>query len=186
MSYVTIYAVQAGGDVTEIANASNNHVAAPLVWRALGAKYGYLDPLQHPFFLMDPGVNTMWDEWPSSRMSDTENVLLGSTFDNVWVARAAMPELIKGWEQFLDQYIRPHKLDDRAAVGIIAALREAHEDASVRGVAFNMCSANESPWVVVDDDEDGYHSFNVDSPPPDSRAWELTKRMREAAEESPK
>jgi hypothetical protein len=185
MSYVTIYAVQAGGDVTEIANASNNHVAAPLVWRALGAKYGYLDPQSHPYFLADPGIEVMWAEWPSPKMSHTENVLLGSTFDNVWVARDALPELIKGWEKFLDQYIRTHKLDDRAAVGIIAALREAHENATVRGVAFNMCSANESPWVVEDEDGDDCLPFNIDTPPADTRAWELTQRMREAAEEPP-
>jgi hypothetical protein len=140
MSYVTIYAVQANGDVTE---------------------------------------------WPSPRMSHTENVLLGSTFDNVWVARDALPELIKGWERFLDQYIQPHKLDERAAVGIIAALREVLGGPSNRGVAFNMCSANESPWDVEDQDGGDFIPFNIDHPPADSRAWELTERMREAAQEPP-
>ena len=183
MSYVTIYAVQASGDVTEIDDASNNHAGAPLVWRVLGTKYEYLDPLQHPFFLVDPGVEVMWDEWPSPRMSITENVLLGSTFDNVWVDRSALPLLIQGWSEFHAEHIRPNRIDERCAVGIIAALREAHEDTSVRGVAFNMCSANDSPWEVNDGED--WLPFNVDSPPADSCAWELTSRMREKGYDHP-
>jgi len=182
MSYVTIYAVQADGDVIEIATARNNRVAAPLVWRVLGTKYRYLDHGPHPFFLEDPGIPKMWSEWPSPRMSHTENVLLGSTFDNVWVARDALPELIKGWEWFLAEHIRPGRLDDRAAIGIIDALRQALGDATLRGVAFNMCSANDSPWEVEDEDGGVCLPLNIDSPPEDSAAWELTQRMRDATE----
>lgn len=180
MSYVTIYAVQANGDLEELADAENNHAGAPLVWRVLGSKYGYLDPLQHPFFLMDPGLKAMWDEWPSPRMSIAENVLLGSTFDNVWVARGTLPELIKAWSEFHAEHILPHRTDERCAVGIIAALREANEDTTIRGVAFNMCSANESPWEVIDGED--WLPFNVDLPPADSCAWELTSRMPDAAD----
>jgi hypothetical protein len=183
MSYVTIYFVQADGEVLEVAKASNNHVGAPLVWKMLGSMYGYLNPALHPYTLADPGIPAMWSEWPSPRMGRTENLLLGSTFDNVWIAREALPELIVGWEEFLE-YVHAGGFDDRAAVGIIAALRQAHGDATVRGVAFNMCSANESPWEVEDEDCGEWVPVNIDDPPTDSPAWELTQRMEEVAREA--
>jgi len=182
MSYVTIFKIDKDGDVCPHAEGYNHHAFAPLVWEILGTKYGYLDKMTHPYFLVDPGLNELWKKWPDPKMSRLEQVLMGATFDRVWFRRETLPELIEACEWFLDEYIRkPHKTkdwrtgqmvdahyDDRTLAGdsvhkspgIIKALKEIYEDPTSRGAAFNCCSGVLAFWYVYDtpprcENEDG-------------------------------
>ena len=128
MSYVTIYEIQANGDVLEIAEGSNNHVFAPLIWDYLREKYGY-DGGSGKY--SDDRYNAMWKAWPDPKMPRLEQVLLGATFDRVWIKRETLPALIEACEWFLREHIKkPHKrldyktnqmvdsfYDDRALAG---------------------------------------------------------------------
>jgi hypothetical protein len=166
VSYVEVFAVDKDGDVlSHSTDARNNHVFAPLVWDLFGKKYGYF--AEYPFpSSRDDGLAHLWREWPSPKMTRAENILLGATFDRVWIRRALLPELVSACEDFLAEYIRkpappsrfdkpgdpPSFYDDRAVVGIIAALKEILQDESNIGAAFNCCSANEAFWRVRDVD----------------------------------
>lgn len=176
MSYVTIYQIEANGDVVECAEGSNNHVFAPIVWDMLGYKYGFMNKALHPYSLADPGLNKLWTTWPDPKMTRMEQVLLGATFDRVWIKREMLPELIEACEWFLREHVlKPHPalnwktnqmedsfFDSRALAGctegpeslrrkgIIPALKEIYEDPTARGAAFNCCSAVAPFWSVKD------------------------------------
>lgn len=161
MSYVEVFKVEADGDVVSFdSEARNNHVFAPLVWSILCEKYGYS---QGHGRYDDPGVAAMWKEWPSPKMTRAEQVLLGATFDRVWVKKDLIPELIEACQEFYNTYFtspQPCKnwmgqtefrsYDDRAIVGVIVALIGISEDSTARGAAFNCCSAVTPFWYVSD------------------------------------
>lgn len=128
MSYVTIYKVEQNGDVVDFAEGTNNHVFAPLVWDIFLAKYGY-DGGKGRY--ADDRYDAMWKAWPDPKMPRIEQVLLGATFDRVWIKRETIPALIEACEWFLKEHIKkPHKrldyktntmvdsfYDDRALAG---------------------------------------------------------------------
>lgn len=173
MSYVTIYKVLENGDVVEHAEGSNNHTFAPLVWDFFLAKYGYGTGAGR---FTDSYYTALWRAWPDPKMPRLEQVLLGATFDRVWLKREAIPELIEACEWFLREHVRkPRQVadwrtngqtvaatyDDRTLAGdgpdsihkrsgIIKALKEIFEDPTARGAAFNCCSAVSSFWHVRD------------------------------------
>lgn len=167
MSYVTVYSVQSNGDVKSEGTAHNNHVFAPLIWEILGKKHGYFD--KYPMFSDRSKLNALWDEWPSPKMSRREQVLLGATFDRVWVRRDLLPELIDACQWFLDEYVLPPqqeidpltkkprewRYETSALTGIIALLKGILEDPSTRGAAFNCCSAVTSFWYRSDAPHEG-------------------------------
>lgn len=172
MSYVTIYRVEANGNVIEEGEGSNNHTFAPLIWQILGYKHGYMNKALHPYSLMDPGLMVMFKDWPSPKMSRLEQILLGSTFDFVWVKRDLLPELIEACEWFLNEHVlkvndwrtgapaqatydnRTLQGDGTDSIhkreGIIACLKRIYEDPTTLGAAFNCCSAVQSFWNVYD------------------------------------
>lgn len=189
MSYVTIFKIEANGDVVDYAEGRNNHTFAPIVWDVLGYKHKYMDKSLHPYSLQDPGLNAMWAAWPDPKMSRMEQILLGSTFDRVWIKRETLPELIEACEWFLREHVlKPHKarsyktgvMEDSyygsrtlagcgenvaeglRSPGIIRALKEIYADETSRGAAFDCCSANASFWCVKESDQGSYRSWNID------------------------
>lgn len=111
MSYVTIYKIEANGDVVEYGEGSNNHVFAPIVWDVLGYKYKYMNKALHPYSLMDPGLKDMWKAWPDPKMPRLEQVLLGATFDFMWCKREQVPELIEACEWFLREHVHKKRME---------------------------------------------------------------------------
>lgn len=109
MSYVTIFQVMANGDVLEVGEGSNNHTFAPLVWNYLGKKYGYGDDVMA--YGKREDLKRMWKEWPSPKMTRLEHILLGATFDHVWIPRELLPELIEACELFYKEYIAPVRME---------------------------------------------------------------------------
>lgn len=141
MSYCTVYAIVANGDVVEAGEARNNHGFAPLFWDIVGNRHGFggfpwADKKRQAEF---------WTLWRSGKLSERDDIIMGATFDNVWVARENIPRLSRALREFYDEHCR-----DKVATMLDVAkiLDEVAADATNRGACFNLCSANSNPWVV--------------------------------------
>ena len=147
VSYVSVYAVRQSGDVECIGEARNNHGFAPLVWDYLGEKCG-IDVggfgstrdanLERLWKLFKPGGGGALDE--------PDNVLLGATFDRVWLKRERLPLLFDAVRRFTEEYVRPRGRVETAAECVRLIEEELVRDSALAGVCFNMCSAVDSYW----------------------------------------
>lgn len=171
MSYVTIYRIDADGDVERLGEAKNNHGFAPLVWDKLMAQYR-ITPTGPRWG--DDYYQPLWGLSGTGKLKRHEDILLGATFDRVWISRALVPELVEAMRAFHQRYIVPnnlvHTISD--AADILAKWMPEHP--TDRGVAFNMCSAVESFWTVYDGELDESRPYNIDRDPGGkSRHWEF-------------
>lgn len=194
MSYIEIYKVQKNGDVVSYAKVRNNHAYAPLIYRVMMDEYGYRNEKEHPFFLEDPGLQKMWDEcsyregiWSGDDMADARLVLM-STYDRVWIEKSLMSDLVRTLRAFCEQHVTSKQMNDETILGCIEQLERLYQVPDTRGVAFNLCSANEPFWDVWTTNpecasyEGDYMPFNVDQDPcslhqENGKAWELGASM---------
>jgi len=148
MSYVEVFRVDKDGDVVSYDTARNNHGFAPLVWEKLGEKYEV--PRTNEYYLMmdKPALEATWKLRGEGKLDRLDNVLMGATFDRVWVKREDVPLLVEACRRFNRDHIAGAKLVDtvdRTADLLEMMFKEFSDDL---GVAFNMCSANGAFWHV--------------------------------------
>lgn len=155
MSCVEVYQVLHNGDVTpydfEVRNAT---AGAYHIWSTLCEKY-----LHVPFSGLQPGtVQALWLLVGSGRMTPGEDWVLAFTFDNTWIRRENLPELIRGLEEFWENHssFRSGGWDclikqvnvHPTIPGLIEVFKRAWGDEILRGLAFNQTSVNSNPWRV--------------------------------------
>ena len=56
----------------------------------------------------DSILKLTWDLFNSGKLSEKENILLGATFDYVWVKQSDVPLLIEAPQDFNDNYVTPN------------------------------------------------------------------------------
>lgn len=173
MSYVEVFAVDKDGDVLSFAEARNNHGYAPIVWDALGSKYGYC--VDRFGYGRNSGIDRMWKEWPSPRMTPAERLLLGSTFDFVWIKREHLPALADALDAFYEEHAKPKNIaaTTRECARI---LREIFADESNIGAAFNQCSAVRAFWHTANDAPE-------DDDDPEERPWNVLRDVEQKSGE---
>ena len=150
MSYCTVYAIEANGDVVNVGEASNNHAFAPWAWDVIAKKSGFG---RFPWG-DEERMKEFWKLCGSGKLSERDDVVLRLTFDNVWVRR----ENVRATASALVEFFVEHGSGIAPTMrGVADLMAEAVEEAGCRGVCFNLCSANANPWVVyyldMDDDE---------------------------------
>lgn len=173
MSYVTIYRIDPEGDVELLGDAKNNHGFAPLVWHKLIEQYKV--PTKGTRYWDDDYYQPLWSLLGTGKLERLDDILLGATFDRVWIGRALVPELIESMRIFDQRHIVPNNLvrTISEAADVLAKWLTAYPDD--RGIAFNMCSATESFWMVWDEENEESRPYNIDKDPGGKgRHWELT------------
>ncbi len=178
MSYVEIFRITESGDVLTYDTARNNHGYAGIVWQYLMVQYG-LHATGRPYELNPPwNYEPLWAKFDDGSLEPLDRILLGSTFDRVWVKKETLHDLIKAQRAFHEKYIVPNDIADTISktADVIEALLA--EDPSILGVAFNMCSANEPYWQVREDEEPRTYNIFADKDLPlggeGKPAWELS------------
>lgn len=155
MSYVTVYAIDGQGDVLHWGEAHNNHAFAPHVWDVIARANGFKDGF--PWSEAPPRAEEkrFWRLFNSGTLSERDNIVLGATYDRVYIARANLGRVAAAIREFYDETsTMPDKY--RGGTYKIAStmsdtadlLVEIAADGKFRGACFNMCSANCNPWVV--------------------------------------
>lgn len=178
MSYVTIYRVEADGDVAWLGEAKNNHGFAPVVWDTFITKYnapgsGPREADRYRPLWALYGSSAAAKDYTGKVLSRADDLLLGATFDRVWVPSELVPELIASMRAFHEAHILPRNYVQTIADA--ADLIEKELDPTDRGIAFNMCSAVESFWQV-DDEIGDCRPYNIDLD--DRGHWKLTEAQR--------
>lgn len=174
MSYVTIYGIDSEGDVERYGEAKNNHGYAPLVWQYLTVQYG-IHPTGKPYDLTPMwNYQPLWDMEKAGKLERLDALLLGSTYDRVWVRRALVPELIEGMRAFHKRYVVPNNFVETISEAADRLTEWLAGNPDDRGVAFNMCSADSSFWEVYDPEAEESRPYNIDRDPGGKdRHWEF-------------
>lgn len=81
-----------------------------------------------------------------TQLDALDNILLGSTFDRVWIKKERLPLLFKAIQRFTADWIIP-KVRVQTALECIPIIKDALEkDPEAVGVCFNQCSAISPYW----------------------------------------
>lgn len=171
MSYVEVFKVKTNGDVEEYGEAQNSHGYAHLVWMALGEKY------LGGFSLLNASLT--WNLFDSDKITKDEKIILGSTFDRVWIKKELMPDLIRILHDFYYSHCREKVGTMLVVHGILS---EMLLEKDTMGCAFNQSSIGEAFWEVYDADseDEGCTPYNVltnDGDKNNKKAWELSKDL---------
>ncbi len=152
MSYVEVMVVRKNGDFENAGRARNPFGYGRLVWDTLLPAYVGKTPDFHKL----PHYKKLWKLANTGTLKPWENLLLLSTFDQVWIHRRRIGELLAAYETFYLEHVRGTNNEATVlAVGTIIG-RALAEDPKIRGVAFNHTSVNYNPWVKrIPVDEDG-------------------------------
>jgi len=157
MSYTEIFGFERNGDAVMLGEVRNS-------WRGAMAVWNYLDEKYLPPFIPDwavmPGdaektfyrtadrsqyaVREIWALIDSGRLSKSEKIVLGTTFDNVVVMKKDFDMLLKAFREFGGET----SLKEQADI-IEQAIQS---DDSIIAVAWNQTSVNSDTWCNHDYD----------------------------------
>lgn len=189
MSCVEIYAINRDGDVVDFGEARNSHGYAPHIWEVLSQK---LCGTSFPWSSKDVPV---WKKFRDPSVSENERIVLGATYDAVWIKRENIPRLVTALEAFWEKHATIYPQETRPSMfstpvpvavyrtipALIEILVKIAADDKYRGVCFNATSVNGNPWRVREpqegeDYDDDPRAFNFDKDTQDTNGnepWEL-------------
>jgi hypothetical protein len=151
MSYVEIFVIEANGDVVSYSEVRNNHACAPMIWQDLANRHSFS---ASSYVLGDAeGLEALWSSIGSGELTRWEELVLVCTFDFIWVPRELVRESAEAFRRWFRRISKdkPNLVSTAAGVGrqLLEILDKCPD---CLGVAFNMCSANESFWSVYADE----------------------------------
>lgn len=161
MSYTEIYGIKKNGDVVFVDETDNAFRGAMHVWNRLCDKYNIPGG-------MFGGFQDLWKKADTGFLSDAENTVLKSTFDNVVVKKEDIPMLLEAFKEYDEQFPNSSLL---AQAHIIK--KEILQDDDMIGVCWNQTSVNSNPWTEYDDEADESIPYNVLE---GNRHWSLTAK----------
>jgi hypothetical protein len=176
MSYTEIFKFNSRGKAEDIGEVHNSWRGAMAIWNIIEEKY------LPPFFpkwgtpgekyhrtSCDMGTNTIireiWDLYNDDRLSNIDNIVLGSTFDNVIVMRKDIPRLLNAFYEFEGET----SLKEQAEI-IGKALAD---DPKLMAIGWNQTSVNSDPWVIYDK-RDRIRPYNIKK---DTKHWSLFENI---------
>lgn len=150
MSYTEIYGVKKNGEVIFVGETRNAWRGAMHVWDKLCDKYGISGGLFS-------GFENLWKMADKGILTQAENTVLKSTFDNVVVIKGDIPMLLQAFKEFDNQFPNSSLPEQGEIIN-----DEILNDEDMIGVCWNQTSVNENPWTDgYDEDEDEEIPYNV-------------------------
>jgi hypothetical protein len=192
MSAIEIYGVAKDGDVIWFDEVRNATACALHIWDELGKKYVRPDymALTH---------TEVWKLFGEPSRPRWLRLVLGFTFDRVWVKRENIVPLVEALRQFWQEHSKMHNwrgelVDVHPTIpGVIEVLERASKDEDLIGVCFNHTSVNSNPWLVrvypdgeSDEPSDRPHNMLTDKYAPNGQPfWELFEHTAEIEKTEP-
>lgn len=161
MSSTKIYAVKQNGDVVSFKSVHNAWGGAMHVWNSLNEEYGLNDS-------MFTGYKKTWKELGTGVYEAFEDIVLGSTFDMVWVKKENIDKLIKAFGKYCDKY------DGSNLQKQIEILNDIKNDGQYIGVSWCQTSVADDLWDFYDDEEDELMPYNINK---GKKHWELFEEL---------
>lgn len=160
MSYSAILRIATNGDVSDFATAHNSWGFAPSIWDHFSLlHFGKVTAM----FDGGRSLQRVWKLFGTPQLDLLDNLVLGSTFDRVWIKRDRLLLLADGLDRFVQNYIRPQMMVETSAE-IAAALRRLHaEEPHVLGAAIDATSTIDSWWrrTLNEEDDPETRPFNI-------------------------
>lgn len=142
MSRCEIYAFDQKGDAQYYGDAQNAWGGAMAIWMEMSKAYGLT-------YSMMSETCPLWERFNSGRigyrLDKRDDIVLGFTFDRVWVRKENIGKLIDALQSFYDERISTKDIVP-TIVGIVEVLRKAAGDEGIQGVAFNQTSVSDAFW----------------------------------------
>lgn len=146
MSYTEIYKFKKNGDAVSFAEIKNAFRGAMAVWDILDKKYlppfkpswAFSTEQKYSRSIDREGAKEIWALHESDKVSETDKIVLGSTFDKVVVLRENIPELIKAFREFEGETSLKEQAD--------LIEMEFNKDKKMLGIAWNQTSVNGDNW----------------------------------------
>lgn len=172
MSYTEIYGLTKNSAfiLEEIRNAWRGAMA---IWLILEKKYL---PKYYPKWgikkdedysrtsdlFNENAMKEIWDLFKSDKVSRTDKIVLGTTFDNVLVKVDSLQEVLTAFRNFEGE--TSLKEQANTIEKAIAA------DSKIIAIGWNQTSVNESPWTFFDNEREEDCGYNIET---GTRHWFL-------------
>ncbi|MGG5319266.1 hypothetical protein [Enterococcus sp. AZ072] len=162
MSTTEIYAVIKNGDVTPYGEAQNSWLGGMHVWNSLNEKYDLNDGMMF-------GFKKTWGHFNKGFYEGYEDILLGSTFDKVYVSKRNFDRLIEGFQKYWETHPASN-FDEQ--IEVIKSMQEVDE---VIGVAWCQTSVADDLWDFgYDEEADETIPYNINL---GDKHWELFEEL---------
>lgn len=157
MSETVLYQIEKSGEVTHFDEVKNSFIGAFKIWQQLSDKYGFE-------MSMRMGPTQAWKAFSKGTYTPFEDVVIGTTFDNVIVLKENIPNVINAMQQY-----------DEAHPGTsvskqVDILKNMLEDENTIGVAWQQTTTSDSTWLPEFDDDDNEIVYNINE---QSKHWNL-------------
>lgn len=143
MSRTTLYTIRKNGRVAFEVEVNNAWGWCPAIWDWFREKYN----CGGRSALDDEALKRVWKLFKTPALTDAENLLLGATFDRVWVRRERVSALCDALEVFHDHLMSTKPGFAQTARGVALGAREAlTKFPTMLGVCFQGTSVSEDQW----------------------------------------
>ncbi len=154
MSYTQVFVISKRGSISFAGEAQNGMGFCPVIWDALGLKYGIAVPgtgYESMTSLDIEKCRKLWKmfvppDGPPGKLTPGENLVLGSTFDHIWVKRERLEALCDGYDQIYEELIKPALKTD-TVVRVAQIIRSVLKRKTLGGVCFTATTVGETMWV---------------------------------------
>lgn len=163
MSTTEIYAVRTNGDVKHYGSATNSWLGGFHVWKSLEEKY----EIDEKFMEFDKTCKN----FGKGLYEKYEDIMLGSTFDGVWVKKENFEKLINAFSEYFEIY--PNSNFGQQ----IELIKKMNDDSNIIGVAWCQTSVCDDMWDFdYDEETDELIPYNILK---GNRHWELFEVLEE-------
>jgi len=184
MSYTEIYKFKKDGNIECFAEVKNAFRGAMAIWSnvekrylpkfmpiwAMGDTSKYYSRVSD---IMGGGIKEIWALFETTKISETDKIVLGSSFDNVVVMKEDLPKLIEAFRNFVGET----SLNEQADL-----IEKAYNtDDDLIAIAWNQTSVNGDAWQSNETglDEDGdeiYLPYNLLK---EDKHWNLFEEIKQ-------
>jgi len=168
MSSTELYKFKKDGTAEYFAEVKNAFRGASAIWDIIEKRYlpkyipSWATNRELPYSRTSDAsnrqaMNEIWDLFNSPNISDTDNIVLGSTFDNVIVMKDDIPKLLIAFREFEGETSLKEQAD---------LIEQTYNiDSDLIAIAWNQTSVNSDAWLssefVVNDDDEYYLPYNL-------------------------
>jgi len=168
MSYTEIYIIRENKDVELIGQVQNAHRGAYLVWLKLKDKYN----IQDESF----SFKNTWKLFNSGKLTEYENISLGTTFDDVIVLKEDMLSVINAFNKFRKEH--DCNLDKQAEI-----IKNILNEKDCFGMCWNQTSVCADTWQFYpqcEHEEERLYNLDKDS---EGKYWNLFKELSQSSKD---
>jgi len=155
MSVMTMYKVPEKGEVEEVKTFRNSTIFGMVIWVEMCERY-----FHDRSWYTHGESGALWKLAKDPRVSETDRIVLATTFDRVMVKKENFPRLIEAMKKWADVNDGYNHIG-----GVIECLEELQQDNSCHAVCWWLTSSSDNPWKVRDyDEEDEYddpHYYDI-------------------------